>query len=77
MCVCVCVFTPEAINNKWSNLYFPVADLRMAITIDRMYGHGPSTETHYQIQPKETKVRLYDVCSCLCCYKRLLCTVNN
>ena len=56
MCVCVCVYAPEAIHTQLVEQFL----LRfMALPIDAINRHDPSNKMHLQLQPKKSKIMLY------------------
>ena len=64
VCVCVCVSSPEAMNNKWRDidllwLVEQVLVLLMGSTIDIIDGHGLSNETRREFLPKQIKLSLF------------------
>ena len=64
MHVCVCVSTPEAMNNEWRDidhlwLVKQVLVLLMGLGIDTVDGRGLSNKARRKFLPKKTKVTLY------------------
>ena len=63
-CVCVCVYAPEAMNNKWRDidlswLVKQVLVLLMGLAIETVDGRGLSNEARREFLSNKTKVTPY------------------